>query len=266
MPITNDKYDQLKIDRLKYFLQNMADKGQAKPFEIFVDSLKVVPKTEDVKDFDHYEFYMNEDTEKIRILIYNSSLTPRNDQYCFYLQDNKLSKPLNGIGDLDGIIQEKLIQRDKEYELTRLKEDYEKTKQELNEAEDYIEELEEKLSLATNDKHKIKNIDIVDVAGALLGRWAQNSPQLSALGLGSLAGGSNEAHVNPEVESEASFKKKEEENETSEKDKDYLQFLNQLSERLNETEFHTTMLIIDQLTKDTTQINAVADLLGIQKS
>jgi hypothetical protein len=44
MPVTNDKYDQLKIDKLKHFLEDMASKGQAKPFEIFVDNLKVVPK------------------------------------------------------------------------------------------------------------------------------------------------------------------------------------------------------------------------------
>ena len=116
MPVTNDKYDQLKIDKLKHFLEDMASKGQAKPYEIFVDNLKVVPKTEDPKDFDSYEFYMNEDTEKIRILIYNSNLSPRNDQYCFYVQQNKQEKSHNGLGHLDGIIQEKLNARDKEYE------------------------------------------------------------------------------------------------------------------------------------------------------
>src|SRR5512139_282799 len=122
MPVTNDKFDQLKIDKLKHFLEDMASKGQAKPYEIFVDTLKVVPKTENVDDFDNYEFYMNEDTEKIRILIYNSNLSPRNDQYCFYVQENKMSKPLSGLGDLEGIIQEKMAARDREYELNRLKE------------------------------------------------------------------------------------------------------------------------------------------------
>jgi hypothetical protein len=41
MPVTNDKYDQLKIDKLKHFLQEMAAKGQPRPFEIFVDNLKM---------------------------------------------------------------------------------------------------------------------------------------------------------------------------------------------------------------------------------
>jgi hypothetical protein len=55
MPITNEKYDQLKIDKLRHFLMEMAAKGQVRPYEIFVDGLKVVPKTEDPKDFDNYE-------------------------------------------------------------------------------------------------------------------------------------------------------------------------------------------------------------------
>ena len=71
MPITHDNYDQLKIDKLKHYLEDMTAKGHAKPYEIFVDSLKVVPKTEDPKEFDNYEYYMNDDTEKIRIQIYN---------------------------------------------------------------------------------------------------------------------------------------------------------------------------------------------------
>ena len=100
MPITHDNYDQLKIDKLKHYLEDMTAKGHAKPYEIFVDSLKVVPKTEDPKEFDNYEYYMNDDTEKIRIQIYNSNLSPRNDQYCFYVKQHKQDKGLNGLGDI----------------------------------------------------------------------------------------------------------------------------------------------------------------------
>ena len=51
MPITHDNYDQLKIDKLRHYLEDMGSKGHAKPYEIFVDSLKVVPKTEDPERF-----------------------------------------------------------------------------------------------------------------------------------------------------------------------------------------------------------------------
>src|SRR5688572_23931668 len=139
MPVTSEKFDQLKIDKLKHFLEDMASKGQAKPFEIFVDNLKVVPKTEDPKEFDSYEFYMNEDTERVRILIYNSNLSPRNDQYCFMVQKTIGSKSLNGLGEIESIVQEKLAARDREYEMNRLKEELEAAKQDLEETEEYAE-------------------------------------------------------------------------------------------------------------------------------
>src|SRR5512138_3064181 len=136
MPVTNDNYDQLKIDKLKHFLEEMAAKGHARPFEIFVDNLKIVPKTDDPKEFDNYELYMNEDTEKVRILIYNSNLSPRNDQYCFKDQKNLnySSKSLNGLGEVENQIQEKLAARDREHEMNRLKEELEATKLELEES------------------------------------------------------------------------------------------------------------------------------------
>ncbi|MBS1633514.1 MAG: hypothetical protein JST10_13180, partial [Bacteroidetes bacterium] len=173
MPVTNENFDQLKIDKLKHFLEDMAAKGQPRPFEIFVDSLKVVPKTEDPKDFDAYEYYINEDTEKIRILIYNSNLSPRNDQYCFYLQKNKTDKSLNGLGDIDNLIQEKIAARDREHEAIRLKNELESTQKQLAEAEEYIEELEQKLSEATDDKYKLKNINLIELGTTVLGKLAE---------------------------------------------------------------------------------------------
>src|SRR5690349_12428861 len=153
MPVTNDVYDQLKIDKLKHFLETQFEKGHPKPFEIFVDNLKVVSKTDDPKEFDSYEFYMNEDTEKVRILIYNSNLSPRNDQYCFMVQKTMGgSKSLNGLGEIEGIIQEKLAARDREYEMNRLREELESTKQELEETEDYAEKLEEEIKHLKENK------------------------------------------------------------------------------------------------------------------
>jgi hypothetical protein len=46
---------------------------------------------------------MNEDTEKSESYL-QFNLSPRNDQYGFYVQQNKQEKSANGLGDLDGII------------------------------------------------------------------------------------------------------------------------------------------------------------------
>jgi hypothetical protein len=179
MPVTNDVYDQLKIDKLKHFLESQAEKGQAKPFEIFVDNLKVVAKTEDPKEFDSYEFYMNEDTEKIRILIYNSNLSPRNDQYCYTVQKNiGGSKSLNGLGEIEGIIQEKLAARDREHEMNKLREELEATKQELEETEEYAEKLEKEIEYMKENKFKLGNINIGELASVALEGIVRRNPQI----------------------------------------------------------------------------------------
>jgi hypothetical protein len=179
MPVTNDTYDQLKIDKLKHFLEAQAEKGQAKLFEIFVDNLKVVSKTDDPKEFDNYEFYMNEDTEKVRILIYNSNLSPRNDQYCFQVQKSiGNAKSLNGLGEVENMIQEKLAARDREHEMNRLKEELEATKLELEESEEYTDQLEKEIQYLKDNKFKLGNINIAEFTAAMLEGFVRKNPQM----------------------------------------------------------------------------------------
>lgn len=264
MPITHDNYDQLKIDKLKHYLEDMTAKGHAKPYEIFVDSLKVVPKSEDPKDFDNYEYYMNDDTEKIRIVIYNSNLSPRNDQYCFYVKQHKQEKGLNGLGDIEGIIQEKLTARDREHEVKRMQEELEETKKKLEEADEYIEELEEKLELASNDKHKLKNIDLVELGSAVLGRLAEkNADVLSGLGLGGIGSKEQKQLEAAQPQGEASFQKKTSEGvELSEEDQQYIATLKQLQGRFNEQQMVAVIGILNQLMADPSQVEPVAELLN----
>jgi len=273
MPVTNDKYDQLKIDRLKHFLQEMAAMGQARPFEIFVDSLKVVPRTEDPKEFDNYEYYMNEDTEKIRILIYNSNLSPRNDQYCYYVQQNKPDKPMNGLGDIDGIIQEKLTARDREYELNRLKEELEETKQQLEEAEEYADTLEKQLQEAQSNKYKLGKLNLVELGGAVLENLAvKNSPLLDKMGLAGLLGAGN-TPVNSEAkteETEVKFQKKTTDNANNNSlNPEYLQYipvLQQLDAAFEKPQLEIVMQVLGRFSEEPDKLMTVAELLNIPVS
>src|ERR1035437_253380 len=95
MAITSETYDQLKIDKLKLYLQTQADKGVARYYEIYVDNLKAVHKTNDIQEFDSYEDYMTEDTERIRILVYSTnSVSPRNDQYVYRMKKQNEQKTI----------------------------------------------------------------------------------------------------------------------------------------------------------------------------
>ncbi len=265
MPITHDNYDQLKIDKLRHYLEDMNAKGHAKPYEIFVDSLKVVPKSEDPKDFENYEYYMNDDTEKIRIVIYNSNLSPRNDQYCFYVKQHKPDKGLNGLGDIENIIQEKLTARDKEHEVKRMQDELIETKQKLEEADDYIEELEAELEKSKSDKHKLKNIDLVELGSLMLGRLAEkNADVLSGLGLSGIGNKEPKQIEAAPPEGEVKFQKKTETVALSEAELQYIATLKQLQSCFDEPQLIAVIGILNQLMADPTQVNPVAELLNIK--
>lgn len=263
MPVSNEKYDQLKIDKLKHYLEDMASKGQPKPYEIFVDSLKVVPKTEDPKDFDSYEYYMNEDTEKLRILIYNSSLSPRNDQYCFYVQQGKQEKGLNGLGEVENIIQEKLAARDREHEVIKMKEELAETKKQLDEAEDYIEELEEKLAVASDNKYKLKNLDLVELGTTVLGRLAEKHADiLAGAGLEGFAKKEKELPASQQ-ETAVSFQKKEETVTAtlSTQHQQYIDFMTELEKSFDEAQMLNVIQILQHLMEDPSKVETVSALL-----
>ena len=264
--VTNEKYDQFKIERLKNFLEDMAAKGQARHYEIFVDSLKVVPKTDDVKEFDNYEKYMDEGTEKVRIVIYVSGLSPRNDQYYFQVQHSKQEKSLNGLGEIETIVQEKLSARDKEYELNQLKKELEEAKQQLAEAEDYADQLEQQLEETKSNKYKLGKIDLVELGGVVLENLAtKNSPALEKIGLGGLFGASNHPEVAKTEESEASFQKKQE--QTNDLKPEYLQYIpvmQHLDSAFAKEDLEIVMRVIQKFSEEPAHLKTVAELLNIQ--
>ena len=275
MPVNNENFDQLKIDKLKHFLEDMSGKGQARPYEIFVDSLKVVPKTEDPKDFESYEYYMNEDTEKIRILIYNTNLSPRNDQYNFFVQKNKHDKAMNGLGEIDNIIQEKLAARDKEYEYSRLKEELEEIKVQLEEAEEYSETLVAELDDLKKNRFKLGNFNMGEFASLALEGIVRRNPQmlLKIPGGEALAGlieqDNADQRKTPAIsqvpEGEVSFQKKSGAGEPlNEEQKRYAAFLSQLEQTFNEAQLADVMLIIQRLAEEPAKLTAVKQLLKIE--
>lgn len=266
MPVMNDKYDQLKVDKLKHFLLEMAAKGQSRPYEIFVDNLKVVPKTEDPKDFENYEYYMNEDTEKIRILIYNSNLSPRNDQYCFFVQQGKPEKSLNGLGEIEGIIQEKLAIRDREHEMNRLQTELEETKKQLEESEEYAETLERQLEETKSNKYKLGKLDLVELGGIVLEKLAiKNSQALEKMGLSGLIAPGQTTDVQLTEETQASFQKRNEDDTVVKPEHlQYIPVLQQLDNAFDSQQLETVMKVLGKFSEEPAHLKTVAGLLNIE--
>lgn len=273
MSVTQQKFDQFKVDKLKHYLEDMAGKGQPRLYEIFVDSLKVVPKTEDVSQFDTYEQYMDEDTEKVRIVVYNSGLSPRNDQFCFLIQPGRPEKSLGGLGEIDTIVQEKLAARDREHEMEALRKELEAVRADLEESESEGDQLRRELedARAGRDRKQIKGIEVMSI---ILESFVRRNPQL----LQKIPGGDTLAGLieqdNAEkagsfaaepMVAEASFRRKQDcTSGLSPEQLRYVDTLRQLELSFQQPDLEIVMQILGRFSEAPDSLKTVSELLNIQ--
>ena len=276
MAITSETYDQLKIDKLKLYLQTQADRNAARFYEIYVDNLKAVHKTNDIQEFDSYEDYMTEDTERIRILVYTtSSSSPRNDQYVYRMKKSEEQRNfvqqqgLSGI-ELENRMEEKLQTHRERWEHEALVKELEETKQQLKESEEYAEKLAAELQEYRGKKLHWGNVNLGELASVVVEGIVRRNPQMVAKlpGGEALAGiieqdNKERGTTTPTQETEVSFKKKSDSPELTEEEKGYLNFMRGIAESFDDEEIVILTQVITKLEEDTTQLKPVAELLNI---
>jgi len=282
MPIQFDKFDQQKVDRIKTHLETQAAKGSAKFFEIYVDSLKAVQKTDEPKEFDGYENYMTSGTNEIKIVIYNSGVSPRNDQYVFSLKaknsQEALENGLDGIsfkslskGELLELKQKRETQLLENQEINNLKEEIDGLNAELDEKVEYIAQLERGLDVAKANGGKIGGLKVSDLLTEALDGFVRKNTSLIAQipgldGFATLIDKDTAIRQNPqapEPESEVSFKKKAATTESplTESEKQLLALIKEMQKEFNEDELTKVIEILDRLTRAKDKIPTVLELL-----
>lgn len=283
MPVQFDKFDQPKVDRLKFHLETQAEKGPAKFYEIYVDNLKAVPKTDSPQDFDGYENYLNSDSSELKIIIYNTGSSPRNDQYVFSLKAKNPQEALeNGLDGfaLKGLTKNELfelkVQRDakvaESLEVIKLKKDIEDLSSQLQENKEYTEKLENGLEIARANGNKIGGVNIGDaISDALEGLVRRNTHIIAQLpGLDGIAKVIEKDNANqqnrkaPQPDAEVTFKKKTEQSETPEltaQEKQFLDLFKQIQKHFSEDDLTRVIEILDRLSLDKAKILPVLELL-----
>ncbi|MFI5140757.1 MAG: hypothetical protein ACHQII_00245 [Bacteroidia bacterium] len=177
MPTTETAFSQQKIDNLKQYLESNKEQGEAEYYEIFVDTLRVVRRTNDLSRFDNYTDFLLPQTESISILIYDGA-SPRNNKHKFILKDKaKQAEALSGI-EIDNRIMERIKTEKEKWDNELLKKDYEELSEELDEAENTIAELQEKLEICRTQKG---NTTIGEVASVALEGIVRRNPQMLAV-------------------------------------------------------------------------------------
>lgn len=254
MPLHDLKFDQHKIDSLKRYLQREAEKGRTKDYEIIIDGFRVVSRTDDITEFDDYEQEIKSDTRNISILIFDGPGTNRNTRYSFALQSdssNRSNGSLNGLGEIEQVIADKLAEREREHDLQQVKEQLKATKQQLTESEEYSETLEQRIkdmeskrftnavsigevaSLVLNSLIK-KNIDRIPGGQALAGLLGADQPDEST----------SSPNSSP---AQASFEKQSDGNSLDEQTQNRLALIEQMQQSFNEQQMVGVFNILDIL-------------------
>jgi hypothetical protein len=275
MEISTQKYDPNKIERLKQYLEKQAAKGQPRYYEIYIDTLKAVPRTTDLGEFDSYSEFLDENAQKIKLKIYSTHPTSaQHDLHVFTMQTSEPTKEqgLSGIEVKAEINRELSLARER-WEADQVKKDLADTQKELEQAELYIEKLEGKLEEASA-KRKLGDMQWGELASmALEGMVRKNTHLIAAIPGGeSLAGiiqkdtmqRSQQAGQQADPSIESSYSKVEDEPALTEQQKGYINFLQQLEERFDQQEMQKVISILNSLANDPSQIDPVAELLEKQ--
>lgn len=278
-------YNDVKLAQFKMWLHDMADKNEGKYFEVYVDDVKIVPRTNRVDAIDDHKVYLDDGTETVKVFTYNTENSNRYQQFTFFLEKKKpmeqmihntapVTQGLSGI-ELENKINERLnqslMQERERWQTDLLKRDYETCKKQLNEAEEYIDELEDQLNKLKGKKLHWGDVNLGDVASVIVEgmvkrnpHWVAKLPGGDALA-GLIAKESNGQAESTEHETEMVIRKKSaSESELSEEMKAQLGFLKQLESQFSQEQLDKIMQILQAFAEEPKQIETVYELLEIK--
>jgi len=281
--ITTEKYDVVKMERLKHYLETNAERDKPKYYEIYVDNLKAVDKTNDPACFDDYTMYINEDSKVIKVLIYTSTENcPRNDKFIFTIvnteeerrKHEKKQSELNGLEIQTKIDSAITAERDR-LNTEKLKEELDEKTKQLEEAEEYIDQLTEELQVVKEKKYNPREIQFGNIASIAIEEmikrnpaWSKKVPLIGALsGLleteqPTVLDGTEKKTTSEETT--ASFAKTIKDPVQEDLDKETkakMEFFEQMEENFTEEQLNMVIEIIQSLAVKPEQLTTVYELV-----
>lgn len=281
-------YNDVKLSQFKMWLHDMATKGEEKHFEVYVNDVKVVPRTNKIEQIDDHKAYLEDTTETVKVFVYNTENSNRYIQFIFFIEKKKpiehvennhvpqQPQGLSGI-ELENRISERLTaalaQERERWQNDLMKREFETCKKDLADAEEYIEDLEKQLSHYKSKKLHWGDVNLGDVASVIVEGMVKRNPHWVAKlpGGDALAGlianeATTENATAEVVENEVVFKKKTPaEDGLSEEVKAQLGFLKQLETHFNQEQLDKIMLILQSFVEKPNTIETVFELLEIKK-
>lgn len=268
--INKQKYDPAQVQKLADLVRIYRDKGQPFDYEISVDGLKVVRRTDDPEMFFLFENFVTADTKAMEVIFYigNSNV---NEKRVFTFVDETEDKGLNGI-EIEARIQDQLEKQKKEWQHDQLVQDNKKLKEEVEDLEKEVDRLEKAYEEISTNQSPLRGV-IGEIGSSFLQSFIRNNPKViqglpggEAL-MGLLNDNTNKQDQNPVGESEVSFKAKSSDtNSISEEDKAAITFVNQMKAQFSKDEFDKILLILQTLADDKSKIDLILNHVNIKQT
>lgn len=254
-------YEPSRLETIKRVLENEQRRGSPRYYEIWVDGVKVVEKTDEPNDFGKYEEFIFADTQKVTVNLFTSSPSSAHivsRHHFTFSEDEKNNRDESlrgfGLGEIEARINEKVSLERERWDCEQVKRDLITAKEKLGEAEEYIGNLQEVID---ESKKKLQEAQGMGEIASVI----------KDLALPHLLGKKPEEKTlsgNEKPKEEASFKMKSSEEEAlPEADKAFMEFGRKLRETFNREELDMVLSVIDEFVKDKTNIKPVTELLSI---
>jgi hypothetical protein len=271
-------YDQFDIDNIKRTIDEQAQEGSPLYFEVKVDDKVVIHATNNPERFDSLYNFINEKSKTLVISVFVTAERGKKDFYRFLLNGTPPEKTLEGLPDVDKIVNDKMQTFKDQTAMERLQEKLMETKQRLEEAEAYSDSLQAQLEALRAQPNHFGGLDLGKLAGSAVKEIALHYPKVLEKvpvlnGIAKVIQDDEQTRPhteNPSFEGEVSFKAKNSSSSEPKEDSEMnenIAFAKQLgqfiSENFEEEQIATLAAVIEALGEDTSQLIPVAELLNI---
>ena len=261
-------YDEGQMNRLQKFLGTCSEQNSPRFFEVMVDGIKVISRTNNPSEFSAYKGHLDRDAKNLKVIIYHDNGFENKDEYNFSLKEEKENpNHLSGPVDLDKRITEKITAAKKEWDFDHLVKEKTQLETDLRQANEYIETLEKGIDNFKTKKFQLGDVNLGELASVMFeGILRRNVDKIAKIpGAEALAGIFKD--TSPQISKDTQEKKsevtfeRETATELSEEDKIFLSVAHWLKANFSNEEIEQVNILLNILSKDKKLIVTVLDLL-----
>jgi hypothetical protein len=258
--ISKQKYDPEQLQKLANLVRIYKEKDQPFDYEIAVDGLKVVRRTNDPEMFFLFENFITGETKNIEVIFYNGNSNVNEKRIFTFIEDTP-DKGLSGV-EVDARIQEQVEKQKKEWEHGRLLEENKELKQEVDELEKEVERLEKVNEDLINSQSPFKGF-LGEMGSSFVESFIRRNPNVmknipGGEALAGLIGKDDVKESTVTEDAEVVFTSK---TGLSEDEKSAIQFVDQIKAQFTRPEFDNILLILQSLANDKSKIERVLELV-----